>query len=315
MSAIQKTIQNKENRENPDRGIFITREIDYALFKELLPKIIHLRGQSSDPICVYLDSNGGDVFFANLLTSLIRCPNQDGQSCKMITIGTGFVASCAADMLALGDYALAYPFSQVHYHGTRQRDDEITLQKIPMMAASLRATNEQYAFRLAARMFRRMVFHIMMIAEQKNQPMIGPVELFAASKIEVFIGFLREKLKLQTDLLSNTAKKQEKFVQLVSSLRAREGAGVGIDANDQPGLFKHLLDLELNANLGLELTNLLPIIEDDYAQVRDFFFGMYQRNLKGIITNYGMVFLDDEEIAQLKVEEAKGKKREIKFFG
>ena len=235
----------------------------------------------------------------------------------MVTVATGYVASCAADMLALGDYAIAYPHSQIHYHGTRQKDDEITLEKIPFIAASLRATNEQYAFRLAARMFRRMVFHIAMTAGQTttSSDLIGPVQLFDAKQMPSCVGYLKEKLKTQPELVKLTSSKQEKFTKLVESLRPREGsAGSMIDVNDQAGLFKHLIDLEMRANPGLELMNILPMIEEDYSQIRDFLFGMYQRNMKSIIGSSGTVFLTPEETDQLLVEEQKGKKERFNFL-
>lgn len=313
----QKPKRSRDHRENPARAIFITRDIDYSLFKELLPEIISLRGKSSRSISVYIDSFGGEVLFANLLTNLIRCPNQDGASCKMVTVAAGYVASCAADMLALGDYAIAYPYAQIHYHGTRQKDDEITLEKIPFIAASLRATNEQYAFRLAARMFRRMVFHIAMMATQTTNPsdLIGPVQLFDAKQMPSCIGYLKEKLKSQPELLKLTASKQEKFTKLVESLRPRDGAtGSIVDVSDQGGLLKHLIDLEMRSNPGQELMNILPMIEEDYAQIRDFFFGMYQRNMKGIIGSSGTVFLTPEESEQLLIEEQKGKKERFNFL-
>jgi hypothetical protein len=269
-----------------------------------------LRGESAEPICVYIDSNGGDIFFADLLTNLIRCPNQDGVRCQMITIASGFVGSCAADMLALGDYAIAYPFSQIHYHGTRQHDNEITLQKIPFLAASLRATNEQYAFRLAYRMFKRMVFHMMIFVSGKINPNSTQIkDLFAFyedHKIGEFIAHLKVKLKDQPVLLNATLARQEKFRKLVASLRA--GDNKTIDTKNQSELFKHLLDLEVKENPGQSIMEILPKVEEDFAQIRDFFFGMYQRNLQSIVQESCMVFLAPEELAQLQQEKSKGDK-------
>ncbi len=272
-----------------------------------MPQIVELRLESNEPICVYLDSSGGEVFFANMLMNLIRCPNQDGQRCNLITVGVGFVASCAADFLALGDYSIIYPTCNVHYHGTRQRDDEITLQKIPYLAGNLRTTNEQYAFRLAARMFRRMVFHIMeMMIAQGVKPTPENQELFAVTLVNQgvigFQNFLAEKLKSLKELVDHATAKQKKFNELVKSLRASDTAGTGIDIKDQSALFKHLLDLELRANPKTELTDILPIIEDDYEQIRDFFLGRYQRNLKGIVHQSGVTFLSPEEKKQWQAE-------------
>lgn len=312
-SNTGRTIPNSDYRENPSRAIYIRREIDYSLFKDLLPEIIFLRGQGVDPICLYLDSNGGDVFFADTITNLIRCPNQDGQRCRLITVAAGYVASAAADILALGDYAIAYPYTTIHYHGARQQQDEITLEKIPFLSASLRATNEQYAFRLAARMFRRMIFHIVVLGKLDSGRVPILPSLFEESKIDAFIKILQEKLASQTALLKNTEAIQKKFKELISGLRALEAAGKGIDAQDQANLFKHLLDLEMRANMGQELQKLLPLVEDDYAQVRDFFFGKYQKNLMAIISQSGEGLMMPQELESLEGEKRKGAKEAFDF--
>ena len=308
--------RTRTHRENPARAVFIRREIDYQLYKELLPDVVRLRVSNTKPITVYLDSPGGDTFFANLLTSLIRCPTQEGGACKMITVASGYVASCAADMLALGDYAIAYPFSQIHYHGTRQQGGEITLETIPTMAASLRATNEQFAFRLAARMFRRMVFHITQLSKEDSgkKDLIGPIELFDAKQITTFVAHLKKKLEGQQELLDQTQAKQEKFAALVASLRSTESKSGIIDVSNQAGLFRHLLDLEVATNPGLDLIELLPMVEDDYLQLRDFFFGAYQRNLQAIVATSGATFLTPDEELEMLAEEHNGKKARFEYL-
>jgi len=99
---------------------------------------------------------------------------------------------------------------------------------------------------------------------------------------------------------------------MVASLRA--GGKPLIDARDKPSLFKHLLDLEVTENPGRDLMEVLPIIEDDYAQVRDFFFGMYQRNLIGIVHESHAMFLTPDEKDQLQREAKKGNKEASQYI-
>ena len=148
----------EEYRENPKRGVFVHTNIDNLLVNQIAPQIIGLRADGASPITVYIDSLGGSTFHAQKIIDLLETPTQDGSKCKTITVAYGFAASAAADLLALGDYAIAYPTSIIHYHGTRQRHSEITVDNIDTIATTLQHQNEQFAMRLASRMLRRLVF-------------------------------------------------------------------------------------------------------------------------------------------------------------
>src|SRR5436853_1159698 len=99
---------NKPYRENPARSVYITGPIDQSLLDRLTPKINQLRfSDKAAPVTVYIDSPGGSVAIAETVRNLIKAPNPDGHSCRLITVVTGTAASAAADLLALGDYAIA----------------------------------------------------------------------------------------------------------------------------------------------------------------------------------------------------------------
>jgi len=42
-----------------------------------------------------------------------------GKKPRIITVAIGDAKSAAANLLALGDYAVAYPRSSIHFHGLR----------------------------------------------------------------------------------------------------------------------------------------------------------------------------------------------------
>ena len=111
---------SKDFRENPRRAVFILGRIDQQQVFGLTPGILRLRAESDEPITVYIDSFGGETFFAEQIRSLLHASNQDSQVCRIITVVTNVAASAAADLLALGDYAIAYKNGFVLYHGTRQ---------------------------------------------------------------------------------------------------------------------------------------------------------------------------------------------------
>ena len=98
---------SKVFRENPSRGVYILGRIDQQQVYRVTPDILRLRAESSDPITVYIDSFGGETLFAEDIRSLLYAPNQDSQVCRIVTVVTNVAASAAADLLALGDYAIA----------------------------------------------------------------------------------------------------------------------------------------------------------------------------------------------------------------
>ena len=94
--------------------------IDQPLIDRLIPEILNLQAQSRGPISVYIDSVGGSVLQAEVLLLLLKASSQDfAPPCRIITTVTSFAASAAADLLAFGDYAIAFPQSTIHYHGVR----------------------------------------------------------------------------------------------------------------------------------------------------------------------------------------------------
>jgi len=55
----------KEFRENAGRSILVDGDIDEKLVHKLTSEICRLRGESSDPITVYINSRGGFTFVLN----------------------------------------------------------------------------------------------------------------------------------------------------------------------------------------------------------------------------------------------------------
>jgi ATP-dependent protease ClpP protease subunit len=100
---------SKDYRENCGRAIYVTGVIDQTLVDRITPIINGLRFSSFDPITLYIDSLGGTIHCAEVIRRLITASNQDGDHCRLVTVVTGSAGSAAADLLALGDYAIAYP--------------------------------------------------------------------------------------------------------------------------------------------------------------------------------------------------------------
>src|SRR5262245_1665402 len=111
-------------RENCGRCIFIRGTITQELIDRVTPEIFQLRKGNNEPITVYIDSPGGSTRLGAVLSTLLRTPTQDRIQSRIIAVVTGHAHSAAADLLASGDYAIAYPDAWIHYHGTRQVLDE-----------------------------------------------------------------------------------------------------------------------------------------------------------------------------------------------
>jgi len=121
----KKEIPPSVQLENHRRSVFLPSEIDIQAYEVVAPRIIELRLHSSDPICLFIHCWGGIPFIAEQILRLMRSPRQDGQRCMVTTICTGVAASAAADLLAAGDYAIAYGDSSSS--ATAQENDTVNL--------------------------------------------------------------------------------------------------------------------------------------------------------------------------------------------
>lgn len=171
---------SKDFREDYDRAVYVTGRIDRDLLTQLTPQINKLRLSCLDPVTVYIDSLGGNPFYAEHIRQLIQAPHADGGKCRVITVVTGTAASAAADMLAFGDYAIAFPHSAILYHGFRTSSDtELTYEGASSLASSLQESNERYAVRLARCAFPRFCFRVSQFKDELQQ-YIGQAEAFSS---------------------------------------------------------------------------------------------------------------------------------------
>jgi ATP-dependent protease ClpP protease subunit len=144
-------------RANPNRAIYISGDINQDLVDHIQPEILKYRYESNEPITVYINSRGGCVDAAHFIHGLLKRPNQKKETCHIITVATGNAMSAAANLLALGDYAIAYPDAQIHYHGSRTIA-EITAEEATWFANDLGKTNEQFASDMASNVITRYLY-------------------------------------------------------------------------------------------------------------------------------------------------------------
>ena len=146
----------------------MTGKLDEDMVARLTPKILALQNESREPICVYINSRGGDPRCVENLLSILRLSNQDiAEPCRIITAVTVLAASAAADLLASGDYAIAFPKSTILHHGIRQLSDApSTLESTGRLNEILRISSSMYAMQLAQRSEDRFTFRFYSVRDE-----------------------------------------------------------------------------------------------------------------------------------------------------
>lgn len=189
------TLPNLDYTPNPKRAVYVQGSIDQALVYRLTPQIISLQSESRAPITVYIDSPGGIVTYMESLLSLLGAPNQNNERpCRIITVVTSQAASAAADMLAAGNYALAYPQSTILYHGVRIFGDRaLTVEETLQLAQRLRAGNESYAMKLAREAEFRAIFRFITLKGEFQELRDKNPEK-ALTDLQCFITLISDKL-------------------------------------------------------------------------------------------------------------------------
>ena len=138
-------------RPDPTRAVNVFREFDQELAEKALLTIASFRNASSLPITVYINSPGGSIRVLENIECALRCADQDKRVCRVITVAIGDAGSAAASLLSLGDYAVAYKKSRIHYHGARFSEVDVTMEDASSVASRLLSLNRRIAHNLAER--------------------------------------------------------------------------------------------------------------------------------------------------------------------
>lgn len=243
---------NPKFRPNADRSIFLNDLLGPDLLKKLTPEILRLQASSHEPITLYIDSFGGNTFYAAALRGLLRSPNQDGLSCSLITVATGFAASSAADLLVAGNYAIAYQHARVVCHGNRRGDEEITHERALNLARDLAVSNEEFAIQYANDCFERLIFRycgertkFAEVRKAQEKPEMEDIECFLHVIANNVAPHLQELLLSAYD----QSTKNEELDKFVSGILEADPDYSRL-AEFESKLLKAILDFELVKNSG-----------------------------------------------------------------
>lgn len=142
---------------DPDRTIQIGGPIDEGLLVRVTQRILELKTNIEKPIHLLVDSPGGPVERFQQLLDLLFCEDREGRRSPVHAIATGPAASSAAGLVAVCDFAAAFPSAALWFHGVRTRDDVLTEEASLEHGTRLYATNLLNCHRQTTHMFRRML--------------------------------------------------------------------------------------------------------------------------------------------------------------
>ncbi len=298
-----------EFREKPARAVFVTGDIDERLVHRLTPEICRLRGESDEPITVYINSRGGFTLCAEQIRALLATPDQEGCTCRTITVATSRADSAAAGLLALGDYAIAYPSAAIHCHGSRMSDEEITSERAELLAASLKQSNDAFALRLARRTFGRMAFHFANLRGEfdkiREQAKEGKWERDMFTELECFAFAIYTRLSSDFGKLPQRAFFHHARLVEMADIILKQDAQVPENepwVKTEAEMLKRLIDFELQTKRDLGKWNLgeggIDELVLDFKSLTDYLFGPHRAALEEHLESFGILFLKPDEFEQ-----------------
>ncbi|MDX2178095.1 MAG: ATP-dependent Clp protease proteolytic subunit [Bryobacteraceae bacterium] len=283
-------------RPNPKRSVFVDGQIDEKLVRRLTPRILDLQAESREPITVYIDSDGGSVFYADRLVDLLRAPGQDGEApCRLIAVSTTLAASAAADLLSSADYAIAYPEAGILHHGTRQNSaSPLTVQNASALAASLKSTNDQFASRMAKRCSDRLVLRFATLR--------GPIST-GLSTYEKGLTDLPNKLSPNGNEVLGLAKRQiEAYDTLLLEIRASNFTGCERIAEYEREILIELVRYEVNQNpeTGWSFEKLgMNKLSQDFLLLSQYLGLQHDEELLKMCHRWAPFFLSKSDLAKI----------------
>ena len=293
--------------------------IDQAMVDRLLPQIMVMRHESCAPITMYIDSPGGSPQLAGSLWGILACPTQNSSlACRLITVGTNFVASAAADLLAGGDYAISYRESTIHFHGTRQSlTDPLTVETAASLIEHLKGWNDRSAMDLARKSIARVMFLYVTMLGKFNEHR----ERFGKKKddLECFTELVALQLSPRAATLMTGAKLKYARYRLLNSYllqrpEFKENVSSWRWADFEALMLKTVIDFSLQENQdpSWSMREGFSQISEDFVLVASPISRRGDPQLTSLCNTWGGFVLTEEQtlaISQLSDDTAKSEKR------
>lgn len=294
-------------RANPERGVYITEQLTPALVSKISSRILDLRLDKSTPITVFINSPGGDIRVLDILDGLLRSRDADGRTARIITVAIGDANSAAATLLTLGDYAIAYRHSRMHFHGTRLPVvEELTAEAASDSAGWLRGHNRAIAMKLSKKVMERLVFHYVGLRHEFASAQ-KRLKQRALNPIACFSDCLKRRVSPAGDILLNGSIRHMGRLDQISLTLDKAGLK---DSDSrvvtEAKVLRALLNFEIrehrNDDWRLDEFGMQDLWAD-YFLLRDYIFGEHVKHLDSAVERYGPSFLSAEQFTEFSTKQ------------
>lgn len=305
---ISEPQRNPDFRPDPERGIFLTQDIDQSVLDKLTPSLLRLQAKHRGPITLYIDSHGGETYAAASLERILKSVDQDGSApCRVITVATGTAASAAADLLMSGDYALAYPHAIVLCHGVRQfgGSEVLTSERAVDLAKNLANSNERFAIQIADNCIFRFIFRVAMllpefanIRKELNNQLLPVTVCF----IEALKGRLRESLINVLKKALERSTDNDALDVYAAEAMSKEDIASMPSLQFETLLLKTILDYEGQQHANTAgwsfRRNGLDVVQDKFYLLLDKYDDHHAQMVSILCDRWGQVFLSSDGTAE-----------------
>jgi ATP-dependent protease ClpP protease subunit len=302
-------------RADVNHSIPVFGDLTEQMVSALAVDILRLR-ETQSIITVLINSNGGATRCLDHLWGLLSTKGTATKKPRIITVAVGNAKSAAATLLAMGDYAIAYPNASIHFHGVRYGEvEDVTMEAASEMATQLGLKNQATASTLSRRGTKRLAFHYERLRSQfaeirsQTKPDLSDIECFAAC--------LKEHLSANGDKLVDAAIVRWQYLQDLSKYTiARERklntkSGLSFEA----AVLRRIIVFEVARNKKSNPTWCLNAdgvgqIMSDFLLLRDYDTGRHIKLMSSLVQQHKKAFFTDEEIQTLSDIETKWKSGE-----
>lgn len=297
-------------RANVNHSICVVGDFTDEMVSALTGEILRLRADDNGaPITVFINSNGGAMRCLDYIYGLLTSKAATGKRPRIITVAVGNARSAAANLLALGDYAIAYPKAAIHFHGVRYGEvEDVTMETASSMAAQLESKNRATASLLARAGTIRLAFHY---ARLKNEFSKVKTELKkeTLSDIECFAILLKGRLSSNGDRIVDKALDRWRSLAALSEIVAKASKlgkeGLEFEAAVLNAVIEHEVEMNKADNWSLDANGVFQIASD-YLLLRDYDLGRHVQLIQTIFQRFSYAFFSEEEIKQMVAAKQKG---------
>lgn len=284
-------------RPNPGRAVYLTSQFTEEFAAQVIPRIIDLRA-SKEPITVYINSRGGNLQVLDTIAGALKSRDADGRTSRVIMVALGEAASAAATLLVVGHYAIAHPYSTIHFHGARFPEINVmTLEDTAEYASELSRLNRKNANlmsrRIIGRLVRRYVQLLPKISGRGDKrpsllDFVTAVKERSSITADKVIDRTIARIRNASDTYDKIYKRAKRAIETKRSAIQQEVA-----------VLKALIDWEVKCNEDVADYCLdqeeIARIASLYSLVRDYQIGEHFRSFATIIRSQGPALLSKEE--------------------